>query len=74
MSEYVVVIVLGLIAVGAVLFPLLVGRERYGTHEDLEADVERYREALREDTVCPSCRAANPSGSRFCGECGRPLE
>lgn len=74
MSEYVLVIVLGLIAVGAVLFPLLVGRKRYASAAELEADVERYRAALREGTVCSGCRGANPGGSRFCGDCGRELD
>lgn len=71
--EYLVVVVLVLLALAAVLFPLLVGRERYGTEAELDADVERYRTALREGTVCRECRAANPPGSRFCGECGREL-
>lgn len=73
MSEYVVVAVLVLLALGAVLFPLLVGRERYGSEAELDADVERYRMALRENTVCRHCRAASPAGSRFCAECGREL-
>jgi hypothetical protein len=27
-----------------------------------------------ETTVCPSCSMSNPSGFRFCGRCGQPLE
>ena len=23
--------------------------------------------------LCPACRATNPDGNRFCGQCGRPL-
>lgn len=74
MSEYLLVILLGLIAFGAVLFPLLVGRERYASDAELDADVERYRTALREGTLCGHCRQANLPGSRFCQECGEPLE
>lgn len=74
MPEYVLVAVLVLIAVGAVAFPLLVGRERYDDPADLDADVARYREALRAGTVCPRCREANRPGSRFCSDCGRALE
>lgn len=73
MAEYLIVIMLSLIAVAAVLFPLLVGRERYETEAELETDVERYREALRQDTLCQHCRAPHPAGSRFCPECGREL-
>lgn len=74
MSEYLVVVVLVLLALSAVLFPLLVGRERYASEAELEADVERYRTALREGTLCRHCRTANPAGSRFCGQCGRELD
>lgn len=73
MSEYLIVIVLGLIAVGAVAFPFIVGRGRYDDEAELEADVQRYREALRAGTVCGHCREANPPDSHFCRACGRAL-
>jgi hypothetical protein len=74
MSEYLIVVVLALIAIGAVAFPFLAGLERYDDAAELDADVTRYREALRAGTVCPRCRQANSPGSRFCAECGRDLE
>lgn len=73
MTGYVLVVVLGLIALGAIAFPLLVGRERYDGAEDLEADIARYREALEAGTVCGHCRQANPADAAYCGDCGRPL-
>lgn len=73
MPEYFVVVVLGLIALGAIAFPLLVGGERYVDTEDLDADVRRYREALDAGTVCDHCLEASPPGSRFCSGCGRGL-
>lgn len=42
--------------------------------DELEAEVLRYRDALRAGTVCEYCRQANPPGSRFCFECGQRLE
>jgi hypothetical protein len=39
----------------------------------IEREVLRFREALRAGTVCTRCSQANPPGSRFCGDCGRPL-
>lgn len=39
----------------------------------LRGEVERYREAIRAGTLCEQCGQANAPGSRFCGECGRPL-
>ena len=74
MSEVILIVILGVIAVGAVAYPLLVGRRRYADAGALEADIERYREALAADTVCPRCRHANPPDARFCAECGRELE
>lgn len=73
MTDYLVVFVLGLIAAGAVAFPFLTGPERYDDARELEADIRRYREAVAAGTVCSRCRAANPPGSRFCGDCGRGL-
>jgi hypothetical protein len=38
-----------------------------------EAEVLRYREALRARTICPACSSANPPGSKYCKECGERL-
>lgn len=73
MTEYLVVIILGLIAAGAVAFPFLTGATRYTDAERMEADIQRYRDAVAAGTVCSSCRAANPAGSRYCAECGKAL-
>jgi len=74
MTEYIVVIVLGLITIGAIAFPFLAGVARYSDAADLDHDIRRYREAVAAGTVCDRCRAANTPGSQFCGECGRPLD
>ncbi len=74
MSDYLIVLVLTAIALGAIAFPLLVGRHRYSDTAELDADVERYRSALLHGTVCARCRHANPPESDFCGECGGPLD
>lgn len=73
MSEWIVVLALGFIVAAAVAFPLLAGRARYEDVAALDADVERYRQALAAGTVCGRCRFANPPGSRYCAECGREL-
>jgi hypothetical protein len=39
----------------------------------IDAEVERYRVALRAGTLCGRCRYANPGGSNFCADCGRPI-
>jgi hypothetical protein len=80
-------IVLGLIVAGYVLIPFdrsrrVVAWDWDGTGADslredrrseVEAEVHQYREALKAGTLCERCGTANASGSRFCGECGRPL-
>lgn len=73
LSEYLLVVVLALIAIGAVAFPVLVGRERYPDSASLDADVQRYREALRAGTLCGQCQEANAPDSVFCRECGAGL-
>ncbi|HSK19776.1 MAG TPA: zinc ribbon domain-containing protein [Longimicrobiales bacterium] len=44
------------------------------TGEDpIEAEVMRYREAVRAGTVCRKCGQANPADSLYCFECGARL-
>lgn len=74
MSQILLIVVLALIALGAVAFPALVGHGRYTDRKAFDADLRRYRESLREGTLCRRCRTPNPAGSRFCGECGRALD
>lgn len=84
--EWIVAAAIGLIVAAFVFAPLLRGSgviydwdgtgaspERARRLAEIEADVGRYREALRAGTVCTRCREANPPGSRFCADCGRPL-
>lgn len=69
--------------VAAVLLPLVRGRETtrprtaagpvFQDDAALEAEVARYRTALRAGTLCGGCRYPNPDGSNFCADCGRPL-
>jgi Tfp pilus assembly protein PilW len=73
MTEYLVVLILGLVVLGAVAFPFLAGTARYQDPADLDADIRRYRQALAAGTLCSRCREANPQGSRYCQDCGRAL-
>jgi uncharacterized OB-fold protein len=73
MTEYLVIAILGLIALGAIAFPFLTGVARYDDEADLDADLRRYRNAVRAGTACEHCRTANRPESRFCMECGREL-
>ena len=74
MSEIILIVILAVIALGAVAYPVLVGTARYEDAGDLEADIQRYRSALDAGTVCPGCRHPNDAEARFCGECGRDLD
>lgn len=72
--EIVVILLLGLIAATVVAYPLISDRAVSGPPDAvLDAQVARYREALRAGTVCERCEQANPPGSRYCSECGRAL-
>ncbi|HUH11954.1 MAG TPA: hypothetical protein VMK65_02545 [Longimicrobiales bacterium] len=78
--ETLVIVVLALVAVAVVAWPVLRPPARDAGAEDpaaaeaaLDAEVARYREAVRGGTVCPRCLAANPAGSQFCAECGTPV-
>nr|PZN90820.1 MAG: hypothetical protein DIU52_06280 [bacterium] len=80
--EVLIAVLMAAVAVAAVL-PPFVARGRAaraasgagGARDDglLEAEIARYREALRAGTVCEHCTFANPPGSRYCADCGRRL-
>ena len=74
MQETILIAILGVIALAAVAYPVLVGRERYAEVDALETDIRRYREALEAGTVCGRCKHANPPDARYCAECGRELD
>jgi hypothetical protein len=44
------------------------------TDHDLEAEIASVRSRLTNRIYCSECGYPNPSGSRFCGDCGGPLE
>ncbi|HSH44284.1 MAG TPA: zinc ribbon domain-containing protein [Longimicrobiales bacterium] len=74
MAETLMLVALGFIALAAVMYPVVVGRDRFDSREELDAALERYRTATSAGTICRRCRFPNPEGSRFCAECGTPVE
>ena len=75
--EIAIIAVLVVIAFGAVLAPVLRGGARgaidAASDATVEQEIERYRAAVRANTVCKRCGQANPPDSRFCCECGKSL-
>ena len=74
--EIVVVALIVLVAAAAIVHPLLLERTaagRYDTDEEISAEVERYRAAIRANTLCHVCLTANPPQSNYCSQCGRDL-
>lgn len=85
--ELIVVLLIAGAAVAAVLIPLVrrgpahdpslddgpARPRRQRDPAETEALIARYRQALRDGTVCRRCGRANPAGSRYCAECGRRL-
>lgn len=41
--------------------------------DELEREIARAREGLRDGTACRGCGQENDPGSRFCAHCGTPL-
>jgi hypothetical protein len=80
--EILIIAVIVAVAVAAVIHPLV---QRSATEPleapepeqidraALESEVQRYRAALREGTLCRRCGEANPAGSQYCAQCGRAL-
>ena len=73
--ELALIIAVAVIAIGFVAYPLIASENVAVVYseEALNEQVTRYREAIRRGTLCDRCLSANAPGSRFCGECGRPL-
>lgn len=44
-----------------------------GLTAQVEAEIAALRASIREGAVCSHCGHPNPSGSRFCGDCGAAL-
>lgn len=75
--EIAVIVAIAIVAIGVVVLPLLRKSDAHaGTHlsdAEIDAEVARYRAAIKSSTLCDRCLAANPEASRFCGDCGREL-
>ncbi len=80
--EILIAVLMATAAMAAVLVPFLARDRAARAAPDaaaalddraIEAEIARYREALRAGTVCVRCTFANPPGSRFCADCGRLL-
>jgi hypothetical protein len=44
------------------------------TDAELEEEIARVRSTLSSGSFCSACGHANPAGSRFCADCGTPLQ
>jgi ribosomal protein L40E len=71
--EILIIGILVALAVAAVVIPLV--RPAPGTMDEatLDAEVDRYRKALRTESVCDQCLAANEPEAQYCANCGAPL-
>lgn len=74
--EAAIIITLAIVAFALIIIPIVRGAGGATdsmSAEPVEQQVERYRAAVRADTICSKCGQANPPASRFCYDCGRPL-
>lgn len=78
--EILIVLIIAAAGVAAAIVPLARAGDRsrpvtasgpvFTDDASIEAEVERYRAALRAGTLCGRCRYANPAGSSYCADCG----
>lgn len=81
--EILIVLLIAAAGVAAIILPLARGGTtprqatttgpHFADDAAIDAEVERYRAALRAGTLCGRCRYPNPDASNFCADCGRPL-
>jgi hypothetical protein len=73
--EWMIVLVIAVLAGGAVLWPLVrtPARTAKFSEQSLDEAVASYRTAINEGTLCDRCLTANPRGSRYCSDCGSAL-
>lgn len=71
--EFVLIGVLAAAAIAVVAYPLVRESRPVVDETALDAELDAYRAALRNGTLCETCLAANAAGSRFCAECGAAL-
>ena len=71
-----IMIAVVLIALAVVLYPLFSDRTRsarFASDGEIQQEVDRYRAAIKNQTLCERCLNANPAKSNYCSDCGRPL-
>ncbi|HEX6063930.1 MAG TPA: hypothetical protein VFZ04_06885 [Longimicrobiales bacterium] len=74
--EILVGVLIALLAIGLVAYPLFVARPAdriFASDGEVRQEVDRYRAAIKAQTLCDRCLTANSPGSAYCGECGRSL-
>jgi len=69
-------VLVALIAAALVAYPLFINKpadRTFASDGEIRNEVDRYRAAIKAKTLCDHCLTANPTGSAYCGECGRSL-
>ena len=63
------------LALAIVLYPLFAkpNTARFASEGEVRQEVDRYRAAIKNKTLCERCLSANPAKSNYCMDCGRPL-
>ena len=65
-----------ILALAVVLYPLFAKKPaaaRFASEGEVLQEVDRYRAAIKNRTLCERCLTANPAKSNYCSECGLAL-
>ena len=74
--ETAIIVAVVLLALAVVLYPLFADRQRvarFATDGEIRQEVDRYRAAMKNKTLCERCLMPNPAKSNYCSDCGRAL-
>lgn len=73
--ETAAVVLVALTAMVLIGYPLMnrPAARSFASDAEIRDEVERYRAAIKNRTLCEYCLTANRAKSNFCSECGRGL-
>ena len=69
-------VLVAVFALALISIPLFTRRPHpvgFKNDNEIRAEVDRYRAALKSKTLCERCLTPNPAKSNYCAECGRGL-
>lgn len=73
MAAGVIVALVVLALIGILVFAKKPYSAGFANDNEIRAEVDRYRAAMKATTLCERCLMPNAARSNYCSECGRGL-